>query len=191
MILGGLAVASMLSSMSACDGDDGSLGDEAVATDSTEGESDSESDGETEDETDGESDGETGVLDTTDAGDTTDTDDTTDADDTTDTSDTDDVLSFTADVYPLFKAECSCHVSNTPGMLPMPNAATAYANLIDVDSIQVALDRVEPGDPAASHLFKKITNTQTFGEPMPSMGPLLTPDQVMLVATWIAGGALE
>ena len=41
------------------------------------------------------------------------------------------------------------------------------------------------------HLYKKITGTQAFGEPMPSIGPPLDAGELMIVETWILGGALE
>lgn len=181
----GLALTWMLTSMSACDGDDG-VADE-VGMDSLTSADSTDDDGSGDTGTQGETgtDPDTG----TDTGETANADEGTDSTDTTD--DGEDPLSFEVDVYPIILGECSCHLANMPGGLPMPNAAAAYANLVDVASIQVQLDRVEPGDPQASHLYKKITNTQAFGAPMPSLGPLLTSDQVMIIETWILGGALE
>jgi hypothetical protein len=73
----------------------------------------------------------------------------------------------------------------------MPDAATAYANLINVPSSQGGgLDRIEPGDPDASHLYKKITGTQTTGAQMPFGLPALSPADVTTIETWILGGAL-
>ncbi|MFV8752536.1 hypothetical protein ACNOYE_18470 [Nannocystaceae bacterium ST9] len=176
----GLWVASMLVVAPGCDGDEGEaelVGDEVAGTDTeTETDASESSDTESTSETSGESEG-------------TETTETTS--DTSDSSETGEPLSFAADVYPIIMAECSCHVMNAPGQLPMPNAAAAYANLVDVASVQVGLDRVEPGDPDASHLFKKITATQTFGKPMPTLPPLLAADQVAVFEAWIAGGALE
>lgn len=99
-------------------------------------------------------------------------------------------LSFAADIYPIVMAECGCHVGNTPGQLAMPDADTAYANLVGVASIQVDQDRVVPGDAANSYLYVKITGTQPFGDPMPPMGPLLGAADQMAIESWIAGGAL-
>lgn len=99
-------------------------------------------------------------------------------------------LSFAADIYPIIMTECGCHLGNAPGQLAMPDADTAYANLVGVASIQVDQDRVVPGDPDNSYLQDKITGTQAFGDPMPPMGPLLGAADQMTIETWIAGGAL-
>ena len=109
-------------------------------------------------------------------------------------------LSFEADVFPIINASCSCHVNGAPGGLEMPDAATAYANLVDVSAGQAPdLSRVEPGAPADSYMLQKIMGTQdgispanaqmpkSPGEAM-SANPLSDADQT-LISDWIADGA--
>ncbi|MCX4247218.1 hypothetical protein [Paraliomyxa miuraensis] len=102
-------------------------------------------------------------------------------------------LSFEMDVYPIIDANCSCHVGGGPGMLQMPDAATAYGNLVDVPSANMAndQDRIEPGDPDASFLWHKINDTQGPGEggPMPAMAPPLAQVDLDLIEQWILDGA--
>jgi hypothetical protein len=102
-------------------------------------------------------------------------------------------LSFANDVYPIIEANCSCHVDGGPGGLEMPDAGTAYGNLVDVPSNNAAnaQDRVEPGDPDASFLWHKLNGTLAGGEgdPMPDGGPQLGAGDLGTVEQWILGGA--
>ena len=134
---------------------------------------------------------------TTDATDsTTDaTDSTTDATDgTTDGTTTDGGLGFAADVYPIISANCSCHVMGTKAGLTMPDAATAYANLVDVASTQAPdVPRVAPGMPGGSYIINKVEGTHEGvggkGNQMPPGGPL-SGDNIMMFKDWIADGAM-
>ena len=49
---------------------------------------------------------------------------------------------------------------------------------------------VIPGDPDGSILAQKLLNTQTFGTIMPP-GSKLPDDEIELILSWIAAGALE
>ena len=131
---------------------------------------------------------------TTDADDTT----TTDADDTTTTGETattsgGEALSFEMDVYPIIMANCSCHIDGGPGMLSMGDAMEAYDNLVDVaaQNSNDGSDRVEPGDSAASFLYRKITGDLGGGEgdQMPDGGPPLDQADMDLIRDWIDEGA--
>ena len=73
----------------------------------------------------------------------------------------DDGVSFTGDVFPIFETGCGCHVASSPAGLAMPDAATAYANLVDVKATQAAdLNLVTAGDPEQSYLWHKLSDTQ-------------------------------
>jgi hypothetical protein len=84
-------------------------------------------------------------------------------------------------------------------MLSMPDAATAYGNLVGVPSSQEPnLDRVEAGDALNSYIYQKITATQAGlgvgNVQMPNTGtvmslnPLSDPD-MMTFQAWIDAGA--
>jgi hypothetical protein len=102
-------------------------------------------------------------------------------------------LGFEADVYPIIMANCSCHVNGASGMLPMPDAATAYGNLVDVPSANAVnnQDRVEPGDPDASFLWHKVNGTLEAGEggQMPLMAAPLGAGDLATIEQWILDGA--
>ena len=99
-------------------------------------------------------------------------------------------LTFAGDIYPIITNNCSCHTGGASGGLAMPDADTAYANLVGVPSGQNGnLNRIEPGDPMASYLFHKISGIQMQGSQMPlNNAPLSDADQ-MMVADWIMQGA--
>ena len=133
------------------------------------------------------------TTDTTDAT-ATDTDTDTDTDGTTDGTTTDGGLSFEADIYPgIIGASCSCHIPDPKAGLHMPDAATAYSNLVGVNATQAGgLQRVNPGMPGMSYLVNKLEGTHLdvggVGNPMPPGGPL-SADKIMMVKDWIAEGA--
>jgi len=89
-------------------------------------------------------------------------------------------------------------------MLPL-NPELAYDALVNRSSIEVVeLDRVEPGDPDASYLFRKITGTHASvceehglptsscwsAMPPPAVAPRLSEDAIEAVREWIEAGAL-
>jgi hypothetical protein len=104
---------------------------------------------------------------------------------------------FEADVQPLFNANCTCHLAGPSGLMAAPimnlNPGNAYDQIVGVASEQVpALRRVEPGDPAMSYLFAKVTDTHLdlggSGTPMPP-GIVLPDETLAILEAWIAAGA--
>jgi hypothetical protein len=70
------------------------------------------------------------------------------------------------------------------------NAGNAYGNIANVPSVEMpALTRIEPGDPANSYLYRKITGAGITGDRMPQGGPPLSDAQISLVRDWIRRGA--
>ncbi len=137
----------------------------------------------------------TDVTTTTTDGTTTDaTTTTTTTDGTTTTTTTDGDMGFAAEVYPIIAANCSCHVGGAPAGLAMPDADTAFSNLVDVDAGQAMRKRVAPGMPGMSYLVNKIEGTHLdvggSGGQMPKGGPPLAPADVMVIKDWIADGAM-
>jgi hypothetical protein len=167
--------------------------DETTTSESTTDTTDSTTTGTDTDTTDGTATDTT--TDTTDGTTTSDTDTDTDTDGTTDGTTTDGALSFEADIYPsIIGASCSCHIPDPKAGLHMPDAMTAYDNLVGVAAVQAGgLQRVNPGMPGESYLINKLEGTHLdvggVGNPMPPGGPL-SADKVTLIKDWIAEGAM-
>lgn len=97
-------------------------------------------------------------------------------------------------VRELLASKCSatgCHSATLPQEGLVLTTADGYAQLVDVPSQQQpAQDRVEPGQPASSYLYRKITGAPGItGQPMPPV-LALTPGEIDLLRIWIADGAL-
>jgi hypothetical protein len=97
-----------------------------------------------------------------------------------------------AQVFTPSCASSGCHAGpDAPEGLDL-TAGSAYANTVGVSSSQVSdIMRVEPGEPAESYLFIKITGGDrmapgTFQMPI---GVELSDEQIDLVEDWIEGGA--
>ena len=69
-------------------------------------------------------------------------------------------------------------------------SGNAYANLVNVASVQVALNRVTPGDAENSYLIHKLDGRAGIvGDRMPTNGPFLTTAQIDVIEQWIDDGA--
>ncbi|MCA1733584.1 MAG: hypothetical protein LC732_08270 [Acidobacteria bacterium] len=107
--------------------------------------------------------------------------------------DIDPSATFTRVQTEVFTPTCTvigCHdtVGQQEGLVLTPDRS--FAMIVDVPSRQVpALARVEPGDPAASYLYRKVTGSSIVGERMPFASPPLTDAQMQLVRNWILRGA--
>ena len=103
-------------------------------------------------------------------------------------------LSFAVDVFPIIMANCHCHIEGDPSGLPMPDAATAYDNLVNVFAVIPQMLFVDPGDHEGSYLFHKVNGTWKeaggAGDQMPLEGPPLEAADVQTIADWIDGCAL-
>ena len=74
--------------------------------------------------------------------------------------------------------------------MDLSDAAASFANLVDVDSIQVpGTPRVAPGDPDGSYLIHKLEGTQEEGDQMPQGGPFLDATTIGVIRRWIEDGA--
>lgn len=108
-----------------------------------------------------------------------------------------------SDVQPAFqRAGCIvCHSGSSPagGMLlnSVTNARDAFFVIADGDTTPVAAtttagagkNRVEPGDPAASHLYERITSSDPSIQ-MPPTGSRMDDADKELIRQWILSGAL-
>ncbi len=95
----------------------------------------------------------------------------------------------------VFTPMCSgCHSGPTSSSLPsgmnLSSAAASHAALVNVASLQVALDRVEPGDPDNSYLIRKLEGGPGIsGSRMPQGGPFLDQPMVDMIRQWISDNA--
>jgi hypothetical protein len=105
------------------------------------------------------------------------------------------LISFENDIQPLLDTYCTnCHEGPRPPMGLSLEATQSYGLAVNVGSREARkLRRVQPGDPDASYLYRKITGTQTSaggsGTPMPP-GETLSADEIARIRDWIAQGAL-
>ena len=101
-------------------------------------------------------------------------------------------LTFRAVYESILASRCApCHTQRAFGGLGMPNAAAAFDALVGVGAATSACagsERVVPGDPAASVLYRKLSGEDLCGSPMPPGAPL-TSSEVDAVRVWIASGA--
>ena len=103
---------------------------------------------------------------------------------------------FAADVQPIFTANCAlsgCHLPPDPQQGMDLSAGEAYANTVNVPSMESSLDRIEPGDPEASYLVHKIRGTQSSvggsGVQMPATGTPLPTATINVIRSWVRAGA--
>ena len=92
----------------------------------------------------------------------------------------------------IFTPICSpCHQPGGIGPMPLDTEANTFANLVDVDSIEIPrLKRVSRGDSENSYLVWKIEARPTIlFDPMPLGGPLLSQVEIDMIRDWIDAGA--
>jgi mono/diheme cytochrome c family protein len=99
-----------------------------------------------------------------------------------------DGVAFSANVQPIFDLNCvACHGAS--GGLDL-SPALSYANLVSVESFGYSPHMlVQPGDPANSVLYGKVTG-DSYGNRMPrGFGPL-SDSEIEIIRLWIEEGAL-
>ena len=103
--------------------------------------------------------------------------------------------SFATNIQEIFvRRGCTasnCHGSALSGGLGL--ATASYTNLVNVPAVAVnnpgiGLNRVEPGDIAASYLWLKVSGTSA-GTRMPQGGPVLDATDLGNIMNWINTGA--
>ncbi len=110
-------------------------------------------------------------------------------------------VSFSQNIYaPIIGPRCAlCHGPGQPGaFMQLPNAAATAAAWVNVPAsgpfcFASGLDRVEPGQPLQSVVYRKVApndpGNPRCGSRMPDGGPFLTAAEVQLFFDWIAEGA--
>jgi hypothetical protein len=105
----------------------------------------------------------------------------------------DPTATFTRVQSEVFTPSCAtlaCHDPLGQQSQMVLTAGRAYANIVGVSSVEMPqLQRVMPGDPANSYLYRKITGAGITGDRMPLNQPPLSDAQIALVRDWIRRGA--
>ena len=87
-------------------------------------------------------------------------------------------------------AQIGCHNPLGQQSQLVLTAGQAYTQIVQRSSVEMPnLFRVQPGDPAASYLYRKITGAGITGDRMPQGLPPLSDGQIKLVRDWIRRGA--
>jgi hypothetical protein len=105
------------------------------------------------------------------------------------------VVSFAADVQPIFLARCAnCHINRTAGGLSLV-AGQSWKSLVNVESACDATPLVKPGAPAESALIHKLeAGALLCGSAMPPRTAglkALFPAEFLTIERWIRQGALD
>jgi hypothetical protein len=83
-----------------------------------------------------------------------------------------------------------CHAGGAAPLGLRLDEGAAFSMLVGVPSVEVpTLARVQPGDPDASYLIRKLEGTASVGERMPLDAPPLPPDVIAVIRQWIVDGA--
>lgn len=115
-------------------------------------------------------------------------------------SDPETEVRFGRDIRPIFgrprgEAGCSCHMPSgggTPSGIALGGLDLGSFHSFRQGGRNSGADIVVPGDPCASVLVDKLSETPSFGGRMPLDGPpYLTADERQLLHDWIAEGAAD
>ena len=104
-------------------------------------------------------------------------------------------LSFSQIQATIFSPTCArsgCHNAGSASAGLVLEAGSSYGNLVNhISTEDPTLRRVQPGDPGASYLIKKLRGDPDItGTRMPQSGPpFLTAGQIAGIAGWIQAGA--
>jgi len=99
-----------------------------------------------------------------------------------------------AAVQQIFNSSCAtvlgCHLGPEPSTRLNLSAGSAFLNLVPIKSSEdSSLLRINPGDPDASYLYRKIIGAPGIvGSPMP-LGGALSNEQIETIRSWILAGA--
>ena len=104
--------------------------------------------------------------------------------DNKDDNDSSGVVSYFADIQPIFNQNCgnNCHLGNSSGGLNLSSYSGLMAGGEDGDV-------VIPGDGAGSIIIQKLGSNPPFGVQMPKGAAPLNVAKIELITAWIDAGA--
>lgn len=105
----------------------------------------------------------------------------------------DPTATFTRVQNEIFTPSCAlggCHDAAGQQQGLVLSAGSAYTMTVGRRSTELpSLDRVAPGVPDASYLYRKLAGVSITGERMPFGGPYLADAEMKLIRDWILRGA--
>lgn len=104
----------------------------------------------------------------------------------------DQTATFTRVQSEVFTPSCAtlgCHDPIGQQSQLVLSAGRSYASIVGVPSVQMQVQRVAPGDPDNSYVYRKLTGAGIIGERMPPQMPPLSAEKLQLVRDWIRRGA--
>jgi hypothetical protein len=102
------------------------------------------------------------------------------------------VAEFSSIQRHVFTPVCTgCHSGAAAPLGLRLDEGASFAMLVSAPSVEApALNRVQPGNPDASYLIRKLEGTATVGGRMPLNAPPLPADTIAVIRQWIANGAM-
>jgi len=96
----------------------------------------------------------------------------------------------------IINVRCSCHLQGSSGTMTAPfmtlNPGVSQSEIVEVESVESDLLRIEPGCRDNSYLWHKINGTHMdiggAGDSMPP-GDELSADEKEIIGRWISSGA--
>lgn len=93
-------------------------------------------------------------------------------------------------IFDLNCALSGCHAGSSPQLGLSLENGLAFSNIVGVQSDEVNLLRVDPGNPEESYLLKKVRgDADIVGARMPLGRADLSDENIELIRQWIADGA--
>jgi hypothetical protein len=92
----------------------------------------------------------------------------------------------------VFTPACTgCHSGAQAPLGLRLDEGASFAMLVGTPSVEVpSLNRVQPGNPDASYLIRKLEGTATVGARMPLNAPPLPAETIVVIRQWISNGAM-
>ena len=98
-------------------------------------------------------------------------------------------VSYANDVMPVLNLHCSeCHVAGGAGTEKSGFAVDSYDSVMSGTRLG---PMVVPGDPLSSNLYRMVAGEVDESIRMPHQKTALSADEVAVIQTWIAEGALD